>query len=203
MNAQDQYRLSDEAMVAGVAFHISDERKQTLARMILGLAPAPRGLLPEMQARKVVYFHDLDIDNGAEVRLSPVVFSVFQQEIELLKARGFQQAESEGGDIRCNCTHCGFGRVAEIKYCQVTDGKLDLSIYRAFWLCPMCFHVTEQMLFGYEELTAEGAITAHTEGQHTGERIAPVLPATSGVSVTTTLSSSSSAITELYIDGAE
>lgn len=208
MTAQDQYRIQGDTSKAQPGaeyiYGLNHEHAVTSLEMLLALPTAPRGLLPEMRARKIFSARDLDgMDNGADLRLVSVPFSIFQQEVELLKAHGFEQTESEGGDIHCGCSQCGFGRVAELKYCQITDGKPNLYIYRAFWLCPMCFYVGEQLLFGYEELTAEGVITAHTEGLLADDRIEAGSCDTSSVGGITPLSSGSSATTELYIDGGQ
>jgi hypothetical protein len=194
---QSKPKLSDESTAVGLILQAKSQQGNHLARMVLGLIPADYGLSPEMKARKVREAYDSD-GEFIMLRLMPVPFSVFKEEVELLKAQGYVVYDVPDLGQIDYCPACGCNQRAGADYAPLSPKGRDMSKQRSFAICLSCFMVSEWVDVNYPD-TTEKAIETHAEGRLTGERT-NVQSVTSSAGTTASQPSSSTTADTLYTE---
>lgn len=159
------YLISTESLWENINHHAAqsamdvseeDEAWNAISSQCRRGATVMFGLLPEMQARTVIYSYD-DGEGEASgmyamLLLAAIPFSTFQQEYALLTEQGYQFRSDVGSWNQCPA--CGSHHGSSPAYQQRLNDEW-VGIERSFNICLSCFYVTEWVQRHYP--AAQGA----------------------------------------------
>jgi hypothetical protein len=136
-------------------------------------AAALCGISPAMRARFVTDIVAYD-KGDTWANLSPVKFSAFREELELLKSQGYVPNDTEESFIPCAV--CGCKHQISTTYVKAVNGRKDWDHQRSFKLCSLCFHVTEitYLETSRHEQERIEAVKARTKRYRAGGRFAAI-----------------------------